>query len=482
MSRALVFALIGGLLLAGCSMAGSDDAEQANGKKPGLVWHECADEVDLALTTEHRCGTLTVPPDHSRSGGHTLGLSVLEVQPADGARDGEAALSVGFNFGEPRMAPSDMFALAERIGVPVVALAPRGVGEGGGIPLDCPELDGLDTGALTQPDAAPRGAFLDAVTACHDRLVSDGVDLDLFGVDDIAEDVEDLRSSLGVGRWYAMISYGELSRVSDTYAASYGDHVRAIVEDSPAPTGRDSFAAGAEGLRSAVDALFTECARDRVCARRYPDLGARWQQALERVAAKPLSGTGPNGPVLVDAPKFLRAVRAMLGNGPGFVANLPRIIVAAAEGQLHPTLTSVLGTDSAYCLGHRPICAKPDFSMGAYLSQACPELGADDSVEDDPRYREVFVDSPYVDACEVWDVEASEPPEAAEVPTLVLTGDLDSWSRPEWFDDAVVIRGAAHDVAGSSECVFDVRNPWIADPTTPPDQRPCDTEPFPQWD
>ena len=127
-------------------------------------------------------------------------------------------------------------------------------------------------------------------------------------------------------------------------------------------------------------------------------------------------------------------------------------------------------------------CAKPDFSMGAYLSQACPELGADDSVEDDPRYREVFVDSPYVDACEVWDVEASEPPEAAEVPTLVLTGDLDSWSRPEWFDDAVVIRGAAHDVAGSSECVFDVRNPWIADPTTPPDQRPCDTEPFPQWD
>jgi hypothetical protein len=48
---------------------------------------------------------------------------------------------------------------------------------------------------------------------------------------------------------------------------------------------------------------------------------------------------------------------------------------------------------------------------------------------------------------------------------LVLTGDLDSWSRPEWFDRAVTVRGASHDVAGSSGCVFDVRNPWIADPT-----------------
>ncbi len=48
----------------------------------------------------------------------------------------------------------------------------------------------------------------------------------------------------------------------------------------------------------------------------------------------------------------------------------------------------------------------------------------------------MFVNSPYADACEVWDVEATEPPRAPDAPTLVLTGDLDSWSRPEWFDGA----------------------------------------------
>jgi hypothetical protein len=172
----------------------------------------------------------------------------------------------------------------------------------------------------------------------------------------------------------------------------------------------------------------------------------------------------------------------MLGNGPAFVPDLPRIITTTADGQLHPTLASVLGSDSAYCLGHRPICTKPDFSMGAYLSQACPELGTSDAAEDDPLYRQVFADSPHVAACEVWNVERSAPKRAPDVPTLVLTGELDSWSRPEWFEDAVVVRGAAHDVAGSAACVFDVRNPWIADPTKAPDPRPCLTEPYPAWD
>ena len=482
MSRTLVFALIGGLLLVGCSATEPGDPDPAPANKLGLEWHGCPDEIDLSLSTEHRCGTLTVPRDHAGDADTRLDLQVLEVWPDDGVGDDEVALSVGFNFGEPRQPPSDMYALAKRLGVPLVALAPRGVGQDGGIPLDCPELDGLGAPAPTDSDAPQRDAFVDALTSCHDRLTRDGVDLDHFGVDDIAEDVEDLRSALEVDRWFTLISYGELSRATDAYAAAYGRHVRAVVEDSPAPSSRDGFGVAGDGLRSALEALFAECAEDPVCAQRYPDLEARWHQALERAAARPLSGIGTDGEVLVDAPRFLRAVRAMLGNGPGFVPDLPRIITTAADGKLHPTLIAVLGTDSAYCLGYRPICTKPSFSMGAYLSQACPELGASEPSEKDPLYREVFVDSPYVDACTVWDVDAMEPPPAPDRPTLVLTGDLDSWSRPEWFDDAIVVRGAAHDVAGSSACVFDVRNPWIADPTKPPDPRPCDAEPFPAWD
>lgn len=482
MTRVWALALAGGLLLAACDgtgPAGSDAGAGAD--ESGLAWHECPDNVTLAVTTKHRCGTLTVPVDRDDPGAGTLDLAVFEAWPARGAETDEVAITLGFNFGEPKHDPGTMPGLSDRVAVPVVALAPRGVGEEGGVPLDCPELDGVGDDALDKPDGAARGAFLGAVTECHDRLVGEGVDLDLFGVDDIAEDVESLRSALGADRWFTMISYGELSRVTDVYAASYGDHVRAVVEDSPAPGGRDSFAAAGEGLRSALDALFAECADDPACTRRYPDLADRWQAALERVAAEPLVGSTPAGQLHVDASRFLRSVRSMLGNGPGHVPDLPRIITTAAEGELHPTLASVAATDSAYCLGHRPICTKPAFSMGAYLSQACPELGAHGAAAD-PVYGQVFADSPYVDACEVWDVEAAPPEKAPDVPTLVLVGDLDSWSRPEWSDDPVVVRGAAHDVAGTADCVFDVRNPWIADPTRSPDPRPCADEPFPAWD
>ena len=474
--------LIGTLLLGGCTDTGAADREAARAKL-GLAWHECADEVEIAFTTKHRCGTLTVPLDHEVPEGRTLDLAVVEASPPGGSDGDSVAISVGFNFGERKHAPGSMPPLAERIAVRVVALAPRGVGAEGGIPLDCPELDGLGPTVVGLTDAEAREPFVAAVTSCHDRLLGDGVDLDLFGVDDIAEDVEHLRAALKVDQWYAMVSYGEMARVTDAYASVYGDRVRAIVEDSPLPWRRDSFAAAGEGARSALAALFAECRDDPACRARYPELAATWLQALERVTAKPLSGRSAVGDVLVDAPKLLRAVRGMLaGDGPTYIADLPRVITAAADGRVHPTLSSALAADPDLCLGHRPICPQPGFSMGAYLAQRCPEVDTTESTEADPLYRQVFLRSAYVDVCELWDVEPAEPPPGPGVPTLVLTGELGAWSRPEWFDGAVVVRGATHDVAGSSECALEVRNPWVADPAEAPDPRACDDEPFPAWD
>lgn len=470
------------VLLGGCQGTDSGDRDEMPAQL-GLAWHECADEVEIAFSTAHRCGTLTVPVDHDDPTGSTLDLAVVEASPPNDQRNEEVAISVGFNFGERKHAAGSMPTLAERLAVRVVALAPRGVGADGGIPLDCSELDGFGATVVGLTDAEARESFVDAVSSCHDRLTGDGVDLDLFGVDDIAEDVEHLRVALNVDRWYAMISYGEMARVSDAYASAYDDRARAIVEDSPLPWRRDSFATAGEGARSALEALFAECRVDPACSARYPELEATWLQALERVTAKPLSGRSVGDDVLVDAPKLLRAVRGMLGgDGPTYIVDLPRIITAAADGMVHPTLASALAADPDLCLGYRPICPQPGFSMGAYLSQKCPELGTTEANEDDPLYREVFLDSPYIDACEVWGVEAADPASAPDAPTLVLTGDLDSWSRPEWFERAVVVRGATHDVAGSSDCVLNVRNPWVADPTRAPNPRPCDAEPFPAWD
>lgn len=480
MRGTLTASLVVSLLLAACNGAPSDREPEL-----GMVWHACADEVEIALPTEHRCGTLTVPVDHDDRRAGVLGLGVVQVSPRGGAPGPdveEVALSVGFDFGTPRQAPGDLHLLAERIGVSVVALMPRGVGQEGGTPLHCHELDGVGTDTLDQPDRVTAARFLDSVTSCHARLTSRGVDLDLYGTDDVARDVESLRSALDLDRWYAMISYGSLSRVTDAYAVAHPDRVRAVVQDSPAPHGRDAAAHADGGLRSALHALFAECKDDPRCARRYPHLEHDWNRALRAVAAHPLTATADIGPVTMDQSRFVRGVRAILGQGPGAIEDLPRVISLAAEGELHPTLSSQATDDPDLCLGHRPSCTQPEFSMGAYLSQACPESRAHPTTAEPQHNSSILVQKPYPEACNVWDVAPVEPAEAPNVPTLVITGHLDAWSRPEWFDDPLVVRGARHDVAGSATCVFDVRNPWIADPSAGPDHGPCDVEPFPDWD
>jgi pimeloyl-ACP methyl ester carboxylesterase len=466
------------LLVAGCSSAPSDEEEPAG--PLGIEWHECADAVGIGLPTKHRCGTLTVPRDHADRTGPALGLGVLQVWPADHPDSDQTALTVGFDPGEPRQAPGDVHLLAERIGVAVAVLTPRGVGEDGGTPLGCPELEGVGADTMGRPDSETATRFGSAVAACHDRLVGDGVDLDLFGTDDLAADVEDLRAALEVDQWHLLMSYGGMSRISDAYVAAHPDRVRAVVQDSPAGPTVSTVKAAADGFRSALQALFEECADDPTCARRYPGLAADWDLALERTAARPLAGRVAAGDVLVDASRLVRGVRAMLGEGPGAIGDLPRVISLAAEGRLHPALASQSAGDPDLCLGVRPTCVGPTSSIGAFLSQVCAEDGSQVD-ETDPMHRDVFTDA-LAGACETWDVEETPLPPAPAVPTLVITGHLDAWSRPEWFDDPLVVRGARHDVASSATCVLDVRNPWIADPSTEPDHGPCDTEPFPQWD
>lgn len=477
--RMSTLVLTGALLL---MTAGCTSDQQPRDTRPAVAWTECPSQIEIAMTGKHRCGSLHVPVDDA-SPGQTLELDVLEVWPTDRQRTREVAVSVGFNFGEPAQEPGLMAPLADRLGVAVVSLAPRGVGAEGGIPLDCPELEGIGAEHVPQPDTQGHGSFLAAVQDCRDRLSDEGVDLSHFGIDGLVADLEALRVALDVDRWHALITYGELARVSDGYADAFPDRVRAVVKDSPPPTDRSTFSVAAKGTRSALAALFEECRAVPRCRSRYPDLEQVWENALVRAAQRPLVGSGPGGDVFVDAPKLLRATRAMLGgDGPARVTDLPRVMATAADGKVHPTLARVVADDPGYCNGYRPICTKPGFSMGAYLSQVCQEVqDQGDVVEHDSLYRQVFDGSPYVAACEIWDVPASPPRGTDAVPSLVLSGHLDSWSRPEWFDDAVVVRGATHDVVGSSPCVFEIRNPWVADPATTPDATPCESAPYPRW-
>lgn len=140
----------------------------------------------------------------------------------------------------------------------------------------------------------------------------------------------------------------------------------------------DDLTGGVLGTRSALEELFTSCARNTRCRQAYPHLEDSWANALARLARSPLRGkrdAGTNGDVnvTVDPGKLLRAARFTLGgDGPSNLDQLPSIIKQAERGVLHPKLAEIIATDPGLCFGYRPLCTRQEgFSLGVYLTTFC---------------------------------------------------------------------------------------------------------------
>ena len=218
----------------------------------------------------------------------------------------------------------------------------------------------------------------------------------------------------------------------------------------------------------------------------------------------PLTGTfetasGDTIDVVVDAPKLLRAARfALGGDGPTNAGQLPATIAAAADGEATPWLLATIAQDPIFCAGYRPLCVGQDgFSLGAYLTAFCRDQAPfidddalDAAVDGDPVYEAVFVQSPYRQACEAWDVPAADPavaqPVDTDVPLLMLPGQFDSFSPPAVAEAhaatlpmawTIAVPGQTHNTLGFAECAITARNQWAQDPTTPPDENACRAAP-----
>lgn len=291
---------------------------------------------------------------------------------------------------------------------------------------------------------------------------------------------------------YPLSSEGTASRFVFEYLRAFPGRAEAVFLDSPWFPDVDPRSAAIDDTRSALEELFRACADDPSCAEAYPDLHTMWESAIRRLSRRPLHGEAPTSDgdlvaVTIDAGKLLRVARyALGGDGPENLTRLPAMISAAAEGEIHPLLGELVASDQLYCLGYRPFCDGQDgFALGVYLTSFCGELtGSPDLTADpdDPRiYEEVFVRSPYVEACGVWNVPPAEDrvhePVVSDVPMLFLAGQFDSFSRPDvarrqatrlpaaW---AIEVPGQTHNVLGFHDCLLSIRNAWTFAPSAPP--------------
>jgi len=110
-----------------------------------------------------------------------------------------------------------------------------------------------------------------------------------------------------------------------------------------------------------------------------------------------------------------------------------------------------------------------------------------DAVTGQPAYEQVFQHSPYLEACKDWHTPGHQVKPPANLngsALLLLPGQFDSFSRPEWSRAETkehqhvwtfTAPNNTHNTLGYDECALAVRNAWINTPDDAPDPALCAT-------
>ena len=145
----------------------------------------------------------------------------------------------------------------------------------------------------------------------------------------------------------------------------------------------------------------------------------------------------------------------------------------------------------AVCLGYQPVCGAPaqPFFEGALFSILCHDEVPFVEVSrltgmagGDPGFEDAYLDSPYLDVCEVWDVgevtSVTHRPVSSDIPMLIYVGRYDAFGPLPVAEQAIASLSGSflvdvpyqgHNVLGSLDCYRDIRNAWIEDPASAPD-------------
>jgi pimeloyl-ACP methyl ester carboxylesterase len=283
------------------------------------------------------CRVVTVPLDqaHPELGG-TLQL-VYRVVPARGQRTGTLFVLTGgpgvrgLSEADPRMAELDPAVLDH---FDVVFFDQRGVGGSGG--LDCTNAVRAEQARLEEPGLGP---VLDFVRACKAELGSDAARLPYLSTAQAAEDIDAIRSVLGVER---IVVYGESygTRLAQVYAARHPDRLAGLILDGaidPALGPLDFWTTSADGFNSTLAATLDQCDRTPSCRADVAggDATAAFEQEVAQLDRAPvhLDYPGDFGPIATSmgSRDLVDAVSRALYR-PDSRMELQRAVAAASHG------------------------------------------------------------------------------------------------------------------------------------------------------
>lgn len=458
---------------------------QGIGFTPGPCSFEQTTDMAMGMVLE--CGWLTVPEEYENPDGPTIQLAVAIIRSQAENPD---PVPVVFLQGGPGGSTIDTYLqilpLDERLNTlnrDIILFDQRGTLYARPA-LFCEETYqlGIDQLNLDIPDEEADRQYMDALKACRDRLVSEGVNLSAYDSLENAADVDTLRQALGYEKIHLYgVSYGTLLALH--VLREFPDGLASVTIDSVVPPQINSIADQPRVLNRGLEALFSACAADAACAKAYPNLETVFYEQIDRLNADPASISvvdytgGGEYPALLDGDSILYIVIQMLYST-DLIPLIPRTIYQVRAGD-YGVIETILSN----------VVFDRSMSYGMFYSVWCAEENNFDLSEVNlaglsPQLLEEEGDSAkqFLEACAFWDVDPldSIAGEAvvSDVPTLVLSGEMDPVTPPEYAVVAAeglshkysyVFPNGGHSALTSGECQDSIFIQFLNNPNRAPD-------------
>ncbi|MFO1061073.1 MAG: alpha/beta hydrolase [Dongiaceae bacterium] len=440
-----------------------------------------------------RCYRFHVPENRARPvGRRTVTLPVVVLPAGDDRRaddplvyiEGGPGAATGLDGDGIERWRKDLAANRVAAGRDLVLFDQRGTGEAEPV-LDCPELMAATAAIYARPGdpAAARGAYQAGAERCRDRLQAAGIDLSAYDSAATAADLADLRVALDIKSWNLWaVSYG--TRVALDVLRDHPEGVRSAILDSVFPPEAPSFLDYGKVVERLIGKLAADCARQPGCKALAPDLAATvagLRASLDRRPLEvPVADQDDRRRVfLLDGDRLVETLLNEFYDWEA-ISGLPLLLSQAARGRTD-------GLEAA-AADYFESLLDPDLADGMAISVECREeypfeRGAplEAAMRAWPRYADLWAEDEILAACPVWgagEAGAIESrPVGSDVPVLVLSGDYDPATPPDWAEATVrhlahghLVRfpGIGHGVIASDSCADKVVAAFLADPRAEP--------------
>lgn len=406
----------------------------------------------VAVAVEAQCTTLSVPEDHGRPEGRRIELAIAWV-PADNEAEPDPVFMLAGGPGQsardsyPLVSPAFGEVLRKRH---VILVDQRGTG--GSNALVCRDGQG-DSAVLEDPAAESPEAARAFSRRCRAQL---DADLAHYTTTDAVADLELVRAAIGAESLDLVgISYG--TRVAQQYAGRHGGRVRALVLAGVVPNELVLGSEHAVNLEAALDQYFGQCRRDAGCSERFGDpraaldaLSGELRQAPRQVVFRdPVTGVSRSQRMGYG---HLAAVVRLYAYAPQTAAMLPLSLHEAAQGR--PELLMAQAQMIVEEVSDQIV-------YGMQLSVMCSEDVP--LLQSRPQDEGTVLGTTLIDIsrwqCEDWPVQPApqdfHEPLRADVPTLLLSGELDPVTPPRYGEQVLqhlprgrhlVLHGQGHGV------------------------------------